>query len=66
MKKLTRDRVVPIISARVTWVIFDLRDQSLRFARLSKFRHRRGCRQVTSHSSGYRFFSNKAACAEKG
>jgi hypothetical protein len=36
MKKLTRDRVVPIISARVTCVIFGIR---VSLARPSEFRH---------------------------
>jgi hypothetical protein len=124
MKKLTRGRVVPIISAGVTWV--DLRDQAFWFPRHAKFRHqemnsgqapfarvetlvnqislgtiaagkktlkesigermlfmqhadhlplvyfegdKRGNRgdrrQVSSHRSGDRFFSNKVACAEK-
>ena len=37
MKKLTRDRVVPIISARVSWVICGM--HCFRLARLAEFRH---------------------------
>ena len=39
MKKLTRDRVVPIISASVSCVIG--RDEGFRFAGLAEFRHQK-------------------------
>jgi hypothetical protein len=38
MKKLTRERVVPIISASISWLMADFREDRLRFLVLAKVR----------------------------
>src|ERR1039458_7115640 len=72
MKKLTRERVVPIISARASWGI---RERTLHvhhadhlFARnlqRSAGNHGRGGDQVPSAHAGQRLFSNKFPGIEK-